>query len=106
MTALRLEGAVAVEEEGFFKANVVNEEDPERDRATLMQQTSSAMLCSCGRHPYPSTLLYCSVNCCRPVSRWCRSAMPRSAQMNHLQAPIFLALSLARTGKVIVLPAA
>jgi len=50
------------EEEGLFKANAVNEEDPERPRypgvgdetrrtTTLLRET----------HPYPSMLLYCLV---------------------------------------------
>ena len=32
------------EEEGLFKADAVNEEDPERDRATQVLKTSSAVL--------------------------------------------------------------
>ena len=32
------------EEEGLFKADAVNEEDPERDRATQVQKTCSAVL--------------------------------------------------------------
>ena len=32
------------EEEGLFKADAVNEEDPERDRATQVQKTCSAAL--------------------------------------------------------------
>ena len=32
------------EEEGLFKADAVNEEDPERDRATQVYKTCSAVL--------------------------------------------------------------
>jgi hypothetical protein len=32
------------EEEGLFRADAVNEEDPERDRATQVQKTCSAAL--------------------------------------------------------------
>jgi len=32
------------EEESLYKANTVNEEDPERDRATQVKKTSSAVL--------------------------------------------------------------
>ena len=32
------------EEEGLFKADAVNEEEPERDRATQMKKTCSAVL--------------------------------------------------------------
>jgi len=32
------------EEEGLFKADAVNEEDPERDRATQVEETRPAVL--------------------------------------------------------------
>ena len=37
------------EEEGLFKADAVNEEDPERDRATQVYKTCSAVLRGGGR---------------------------------------------------------
>ena len=42
------------EEEGLFKADAVNEEDPERDRATLDHRDTTRR----ETHPYLSMLLY------------------------------------------------
>ena len=42
--SLRKEEEEEEEEKGLFKADAVNEEDPERDRATQVQKTCSAAL--------------------------------------------------------------
>ena len=48
------------EEESLFKADAVNEEDSERDRATLCVEDEFRRATFLGEtHPYPSWLRYC-----------------------------------------------